>query len=380
MKYLTSAFALCGLLLLGACDSATTETTLNIGVVLPSTGDLGTNGVLVQRGLDLARDEINDSKALGDTRVAFITANNESTPEGSATAFGKLINDDKVQIIIGPITSTSTDRITSIVDGAGVVSLGPSSAASGLAARTQWLFRTSLTVDHLVPSGIAIAKRHLGFENVATILNDRDVFANSVHRKVLEAVDADEDIMVVEEVVYSREPNADMPDLTAALTALKNAEPDAIFLSGLPEDALGVFTQAHALGITDTPYITTLLGLAEIKRIEAAAPGATENTISFQIWLSNSEAAASRTFVTNYMARHGETPGDWSARGYMTMHLLAHVLKDASNYEAETVRGLLAAVKDIPTVYGSFSFDEHGDAVYDPIVAQVKGGEFVIVN
>ena len=47
---------------------------LSIGVVLPLTGALATPyGLPMQRGFELAREEINNSGQLGDAKITFIT-------------------------------------------------------------------------------------------------------------------------------------------------------------------------------------------------------------------------------------------------------------------------------------------------------------------
>ncbi len=365
---------------MATCDSASDDNVLNIGLVLPLSGTLEDVGSEMMKGVELARDEINDSGQLGDTKLALITEDNNSTTDGSATAYNKLINEDLVPAIVGPYTSSSTSRVLSAVDGAGVVAFGPTSAASGLAAKSNWLFRSTLTVDQLVPTGIRVSKDHLNYRRVATIVNDADTFSVSSQRRIAEVLSADPDITIVSTQSYSRPPGTTIEDLTPQLTDIMNASPDAIFFSGLPEDRFGVITQAHALGITDTPYISTLFAIADAKRINAAAAGAAEGVITFHVWIANSDVALSKTFVSSFTARHGAAPNGFAARGYAAMHILGEALANAENYQAASIQSALSETRGLATIFGPFSFDENGDAVYDPIVAQVQNNEFTIIN
>ena len=365
---------------MAACDSASDDNVLSIGLVLPLSGTLDDVGSELLKGAELARDEINDSGKLGDTELALITEDNTSTTDGSATAFNKLINEELVPAIVGPYTSSSTSRVLSAVDGAGVVAFGPTSAASGLAAKSRWLFRSSLTVDQLVPTGIRVSKNHLNYRRVATIVNDADTFSVSSQRRIAEMLNADPDITIVSEQSYSRPPGVAIGDLTPQLTDIMNAGPDAVFFSGLPEDRFGVITQSHALGISNTSYISTLFAIADAERINAAVPGAAEGVITFHVWTSGSDVALSKTFVSSFTARHGTAPNDFAARSYAAMHILGEALANAENYEAASIQSALSSTKGLATIFGPFSFDENGDAVYDPIVAQVQNNEFTILN
>ena len=368
------------MLVTAACDSGQDGNILNVGVGVPSSGTLEDVGTGMLRGMELARDEVNDSKRLGDTRLAFITVDSKSTTEGTAAAFNKLINEDRVSVILGPYSSSSTSRIISTIDGEKVVTFSPTSAANGLSAKSTWLFRSSLTVDRLVPTGIRVSKSHLNYRNVATLVNNADTFSVSSQRKITAELVADSDITIVSAQSYSRSAGDTLHDITPQLTDIQNANPDAIFFSGLPEDRFGIVTQAHALGITNTPFISTLLAIDDVKRINTAAPGAAEGIVTFQVWLSASDVALSKTFVTSFLARHGTEPNDFAARAYAAVQILAEALSHATNYEAAAVQRALANIKDLDTIYGSFAFDDHGDALYEPLVARVKNNEFAILK
>ena len=70
---------------------------ISIGVVLPLTGALAAPyGLPMQRGFELAREDINNSGQLGDTRITFITEDDQGTVEDAVKAYDKLIRQDGV--------------------------------------------------------------------------------------------------------------------------------------------------------------------------------------------------------------------------------------------------------------------------------------------
>ena len=112
------------LIFLSACDSSGDETALDIGVILPLTGTLSVAGTNILRGMELARDEINDSDVLDGTTLNFITEDNTSVVNQSVESYRHLTGTDGVNIILGPYTSSSTAAILD-TNPEGVVPAGP---------------------------------------------------------------------------------------------------------------------------------------------------------------------------------------------------------------------------------------------------------------
>ncbi|MXY07522.1 MAG: ABC transporter substrate-binding protein, partial [Rhodothermaceae bacterium] len=123
-------------------------------------------------------------------------------------------------------------------------------------------------------------------------------------------------------------------------------------------------------------FIIPLLSIASVRTINSREPGAAEGAVTFGIWLSSSPNSLSKAFVKSYMDNFGTIPDDWATRGYAATSLLVEAFRRSPAYDYNSVRNSLADIRDFPTILGSFSFDRHGDAVYDPVVAVVRNSEF----
>jgi len=77
------------------------------------------------------------------------------------------------------------------------------------------------------------------------------------------------------------------------------------------------------------------------------------------------------------MRTYGVIPDDWAARGYVSTTILLEALQRASEYDPNSIRDALSGINNFPTIFGGFSFNGDGDAVYDPAVAIVKDNDFV---
>ena len=365
---------------LAACDTndtSTDDSTLLIGIALPQTGTLGTAGQSLTSGIHLAMREL--EAALPDLDAALILVDTKSTASGAKDAYSKLVGMDALRVIIGPLTSASTEEIISVVDGSNVISLGPTSSKAGLSAQSKNLFRSSLTDARVIPAGIRTAKTYLNFKNVATLHNSKDAFAVAANKLIVDELEDYSDITIATRVSYSRQVGTPLSegDITSQLNAILSATPpvDAIFLSGLPEDHVTILPAAYRRK-NSAPFIINFLSIAEVQRINELEPGAAEGSVTFSTWLASSPNSLSKDFVKDYMQSFGIIPDDWAARGYASTSVLVEALSKASEHDFDAIKKSLSDIEDFKTIFGSFSFDDDGDAIYNPVVAVVKNNDF----
>ena len=336
---------------------------ISIGVVLPLTGHLASTGELMKQGLDLALNEINSSQ-LSDTRLKFITEDDTSTPEGAVDAFNKLIHEDGVSVILGPAISSATQAAFPIAQENQVVAISPTSGARGLSAIGDFVFRIPLATNIVTLKGVEATHAKLGYQQVATMYDETDLFSTDRDIALREAFTANGIEVLTTEVFQSGE-----TDFSARLTRIKALNPDAIFVSALPPEKPLVLIQAHELGIS-VPFIVSSLTSVEVQAAGAAAEGA----ITFIGWLSTDDTPGNQAFVQNYSATFGMEPNVFATASYASVYILAEAIKNAQSTDAISIRDALANIKDFDTVLGKFSFNTDGDAVYDLKALIVKNG------
>ena len=344
---------------------------ISIGVVLPQTGHLGPGefgpGALVmENGFNMALEEINNSH-LSDVRIKFIIEDDQSTVEGAVEAFNKLIHQDKVPVILGVWTSHVAEFVFPIAQENGVVAFSPVVIASGLTEIGDFIFRGSHTTEILIPNGVKVTQKKLGYQQVATIADSIDLFSrdsDALFKKTF----ADSDIKVVASEIFETGDT----DFSAQLTRIKESNPEAIFVSAQQIEVIEILTQGRQLGIpSEIPFISIVLSMDEIQKAGEAAEGA----ITFTSWVSTADTPGNQAFVQNYTARYGMGPSVWAAQPYAAVYILAEAISNAQSTDSTAIRDALANITDFDTILGKFSFNVVGDAVYDPVVLIVKDGE-----
>lgn len=361
-----------------ACDPVMEPVEIPIGVILPLSGTLGVAGQSVMNGMDLALEEINARESF---RLRFIVEDGKSNVDSALAAYTRLADEHGVPAILGPATSTETERAIPLINNKKIATLSPTAARSGLSAQSEFLFQSSLSVGRTVPEGVRISKKHLGYENVATLVNEVDAFSVSNNDFITQELGMYSDVTIVHAASYQLPQGASFGDITAQLSAIQNAvpTPDVIFLSALPEGRIGALIAAHRLGLR-IPFIVNYLSIGAIHAVNDAEPGAAEGAITFQVWLPNSPVEESREFVDNYRSKFGEEPGDYAARGYAAVTILGEALNRVSMYDATSIKDGLAKIKEFNSIFGLFSFDENGDAITNPVIAQVQNNKFEVLD
>ena len=340
---------------------------ISIGLVYPATGRLASVGMEMRNGFELALEEINKSQ-LGNTKLKFITEDDQSTVEGAVEAYNKLIGQDGVSIILGPASSSATEAAFPIAQHSGVVAISATAAARGLSAIGDFVFRTILTTDVLITSGIKTTQARLAYQKVGIIYDETDLFSADGAAVMRESLTANGVEILTTETFQSGD-----TDFSEQLTRIKDSNPDAIFVSALPPDKPEILMQARQLGIPDSvPFIINTLTAADVQ----AAGNAAEGTIAFTSWVNTVDTPGNQVFIQNYRTKYGIEPNIWAAQSYASVYILAKAIADAQSADPNAIRDALANITDFDTILGKFSFNPVGDAIYDPIILIVKNGEF----
>ena len=352
---------------------------VHVGLVLPLTGSAaGPYGLSMERGYLLARDDIN-SLIYSGARINFITIDDMSTAEGQVDAFNRLV-EMGVQAIVGIGISTNAIQSLPIAQENQVVALSSLTSASGLTSIGDYIFRTALATDVQNPRGVQVTHAALGYEKVAMIYDDADVWSTSSHEELDKALNA----LGVEKLT-TQTFQTGYTDFTEQLNAIIASNPDALFISGLSAEVVGVMMQGRELGLpSSVPYIVPELGVYDVERAGDAAEG----TITFTTWISASDAPYNQMFVESYRNTYGIEPDAWAAQSYAALYILygaiAKAQYDASiespstvlSTDSKAIRDALATAQDVETILGTFSFDANGNAIYDPFVLVVRDGNF----
>ena len=368
-------------LVMSSCDELVSilsgvdaDDVVSVGVVLPQTGtfgpgEFGPGALVMENAFNLALEEINYSQSDG-VKLEFIVEDDRSTTDGAVSAFNKLIHQEKVPVILGVWTSHVGRTVFPIAQENGVVAFSPVTLAAGLTEIGDFIFRAGQPTDVLIPAGIKATHEQLGYQRVAMISDSVDEFSKSSAEDIRNTLS---DFGVEIQQAEAFEPGE--TEFSEQLTRIRDAEPEAIFISAQQIETIQILKQARALGIpSDVPFIGAILSADDIE----SAGGAAEGAITFAAWRSDADTPGNQAFVEKYRARFGREPSIWAALSYAAVHILAEAVENAETPDSIGIRDALVNISNLDTILGQFSFNEVGDGAYEPTVLIVKNGRLEV--
>ena len=104
----------------GSIDVRAEDGAIRLGLVAPMSGPNARYGSYSLRGAQLAVEEINNAGGVGGRKIAITSGDSQGTPVEGVSATRRLIDLDKVDFIIGDVSSSVTLAMQPVAEDAGV--------------------------------------------------------------------------------------------------------------------------------------------------------------------------------------------------------------------------------------------------------------------
>lgn len=369
-----SALALCvGL----ATPALAQQEVIKIGLVSPNSGANARYGAFAQRGAELAAKEINDAGGIDGHSVEIIPADSVCTPVEGVSATQRLINQDKVDFIIGDICSSVTLAMQPLVEDAGIVLLNAASSNPEITYKAgvggyKYSFRNYPT-DEVRAASIVEYAADKGLKKLAVLSVDSDYGRGAIQftKKYAGAAGVE---LVSED--YYKEGEV---DYRAVLTTIRKSGADAILMYGLADTTPIIARQMIETGLAGK---LPLIGNGEFSAAATiqAAPKAMNGAIEAAAWLPAYESEGSTAFVASYEAAYdGEEPNNHAYGHWETVHMLAQAIDEADSTDADAVVAALEGIS-FESPMGAITFDDHHQAIRPLLMLEIVDGEPVVTG
>lgn len=362
-----------GLLLVSM--AALAADTIVFGAAISITGKTAKEGGYTRDGYQAAIDKINEMggiKVGGKTyKLELKYYDDETKPERTAQLIEKLINEDKVNLILGPYGSSPTGTAAPLAEKYKIPMVEANGSAEAIFAKGYKYTFMILSPAKLYLRGIidAVLAKDPSAKNVA-ILGENEAFSKEVAAGAKEY--AKEKGMTV---VYDELYPTNAQDVSALLTAIKGKNPDIILGSGHLQDSLLIVKQSKDLGVSpkamgfsvgpSSPEFKANLGKSADYIF-----GATQWTEALK-YNGDDPWKTPKAFGDAFRAKHA----DYKVIPYQVAESAVAVIayqkaiEKAGTIEPTKVRDALAAI-DVMTFYGKIKFDARGVNIYKPMAAE----------
>lgn len=339
-----------------------------VGEFASLTGKEAAFGQSSHKGTLLAVEEINKAGGVLGKKINLITEDTQSKQGESSTSVRKLISRDKVVAVLGEVASGRSLEGASICQPAKIPMISPSSTNPEVTEGKDYIFRVCFDDKF---QGKLLAKyglENLKAKKVAVLADSTTPYSLGLAKYFKETFQAGGGEIVVDQ----RYTGGDK-DYRAQLTAIKAANPDAIFVPGYYTDVGLIVSQARQLGIN----IPLFGGDGwEAPQLLEIGGDALEGTYYSTHFFYDSSEPEAQEFVKKYRERFNETPDAMAALGYDSARVLADAIERAGGTEPAKIRDALAATKDFPGATGNTTIDENRNASKPAVIITVEDGKF----
>jgi branched-chain amino acid transport system substrate-binding protein len=332
----------------GPTELGETETKepIKIGFIGPLTGDAANIGLNALAGAELAAEEINAAGGINGRMIKIVAEDGECNAKQSTKVTNKLIDIDKVPVIIGGLCSAETLAAAPLVDGKTVL-FSSCSSSPDITASGDYVFRNYPSDLFQGKYAADLATEKLGAEKVAVLycLSDYCVGIKEVFKQRFEELGGE----VVAEEGYEQTTK----DMRTELTKIKDAEPDMIYFLGYTEGIIVGLLQMEELGI-DLPV------LGADAWDDPKIPMETKEAGEGAMYIIPS-ARMTEEFKANLFNKIGKpdilacTPSS-----YDEVHIIADIIESVGTDPA-AIKDELYKVEGYEGVSGTVTIDENGD-------------------
>lgn len=350
------------------------EDVIKIGVYEPLTGGQAAGGKMTVDGMKLANKLY--PTVLG-KKVELVVEDNKSEPTESANVVSRLIDQHKVQVILGSYGSSNSKSGGNVAKTKGVPAIGCSPTNPTVTQDNDYYFRVCF-IDPFQGTVMATyAYNDLQAKKVAIIrevTSDYSVGLTNYFIEAFKKLTGDEN-----SIVATLEYKKGDQDFTAQLQTIKNKKPDVIFAPGEIGDSAILIKQARQLKI-DVPFLGGDTWEAP-EFIQIGGEAVEGIAFSTHYTAEAPVTEMSTTFVDKFQAEYaGQEANAFAALGFDTYILALDAIEKAGKYEAQAIRDVLATTKDFKGATGNITFDENGDPIKSAVIKQVKDGKFVFLT
>ena len=338
------------------------QDSVKVGIILPLTGSQAYFGAMERDSFALALEEINAAGGVRGKQLEFVFEDDRGRPELGAEAAEKLIDEDGVVMLGGGYSSAVTLRVAEVAQSRQMPFLVNTGAADAITeGGRDHVFRLNPPSSEYVTSAVSFLAEVVEARSVG-IVHEESAFGQS-QSEAFAAACRELGIPVVVHESYDQPAGTaagtatgdfKLWHFTEALTKLRRAKPDVVFMVAYLLDANMLMTQADSLRWSPKAYIGGGAGFTLPKFYELTREAA-DHVFSVTLWDKSLPYPRAEAYAIEFEERYGHQPDYHGAEAYAAAHVIADALGRAESLAPTDVRKALAETR-MTTIFGPVEF------------------------
>lgn len=356
--------------------TAVSGESFTLGLVCPLSGSSAVSGQILKNATEMAVNEINEAGGInGEIQIVLAEVDDEGVPATSVTAMQKLVEQDKVNAVIGAQASSCTLANMEITKAAKIPQITP---ASSNVAVTQsgnaYIYQMTATDELHMRNIMKYMSGEKGAKTFAILYESSDFGTGGY--KIADSVCGDYGLTMADSEVY----NAGDTDFSVVLGKMQKADPDFFIFWGYHTEVAMICKQMQQYGIS-YPVIGQGYNSPELTNLGGAAVEGIMIDTAFDA--ANPDEKV-QEFDKKYTELFGEgydqnAPQSYDAV-YMIKDAVERCIADGKDYKNGEILNEYIGSTSWDGVTGVTTFDENGRMEKELLIITIENGEHKIIK
>lgn len=332
---------LMAVMILSACgnseeSSDESKEKIKIGFILSDSGTFAPLSENIKNGFKFYLEQ--NGNQIGDRQVELIFEDDEANPQVALRKYKKLVGSDKVDFLVGPISSSVVYALRDEVEKDKVILIDANAAANGISweQKSGYVIRASFSNWQNGSSAGAYIAGNIG-QNAVVLAPDYPAGKEVAigFKAAFEAAGGS----VVKEIY----PKLGTNDFATYLTDISQTNPDVVYAFFTGSDGIRFVKQYSEFGLKGKIPLTGPMEFGDLLIVEPAGDAA-EGIVSgiiYSPWIENEE---NRKFVEGYEKMFNKLPNSFSVQGYDSALIIDKAIKEAGSVDTEALVKVLKGI------------------------------------
>ena len=361
---------------------AVAQEPIKIGAFLSVTGGASFLGDPEQKTLELYVDKINAAGGVLGRKLKLVSYDSAGDAEKARTFAKRLIDQDKVDVIVGGSTTGETMAVIPLVEAAQIPFISLAGAVVITEPVKKWVFKTPPT-DRMNCENIFVDMQLRKLSKIA-LISGNGAFDKSMRAQCLD-VAKKYGIQIIADETYG----AGDTDMTAQLTKIKNsAGVQAVLNAGFGAGPAIVTKNYRQVGITLPFYQSFGVGSKEYIRLSGgAAEGvrlpAGALLVADSLPANDPQRAVLVAYKHEYESHYKSDVATFGGHAWDGLMIAVNAMKAAGSTDKAKVRDAIEATHGFMGIDGEFNMsptDHMGLNLSAFRMLEIKGGNWTLVK
>lgn len=345
--------------------------TIKLGVIAPLTSSEAGYGQSVKNGIDLAVENYNAQGGILGKQIETVVYDSKGVAEEAINAFENLVNNDKVQGVIGPVLSRTALPVAPLAAKYNIPMITPTANHPDITKGYKPVFRVGFATPYQGKGLAQFAYDRLNARKASIIYDSANIYSIELAEAFSDAFKGLGGMIVT----YEGYTNG-TEDFNTYLANVQESDADILFIPDYYRPTSLIASQAKDAGVD-----AILLGgdgWDGWETVENAAQIFDGSYFSSD-YAVDDPTAVNRNFISAYRRKYNQNPDTSAALGYDSAVIMLEAIKRAGTTESNTVIERIEAT-NLQGVTGEIRFDRQHNPTKPIYMFRIEEGKNILIQ